>query len=214
MLDQADGLRRRNAGNALHAIHCRFEGAGDAARLAAALAAHGCKSLLIDASGRLLADAAPRPLFDWRAQLARGELAVMPAAFGAIWHASGFQDDTPLLLEAARSYDLLLIDNAVDAQVRPTLSAVRQDHVVSVGGSDASRLAAYAVLKTFAAQHESGRIFLLGDAAAQERVHAACRRFLDDAFCQRLERVAGERDEFATLAVRMLCEETGARART
>lgn len=214
MFDQAAGLRRRSAGHRLYAVHCRLAGGEDAARLAAALAVRGRTSLLVDTSGRLSAGAATQPLFDWREQLARGELAPLPAAFGAIWHAPGLQDDTLLLRAAARDYDLLLIDAAVDAEALLTLSGVRQDYVVAVGETEASRLAAYALLKTLASQADVGRVFLLGDTVAQERVYAACRRFLDDAFCQRIERVAEDGDEFATLAVRMVREETSACART
>ena len=214
MFDQAAGLRRRSTGPLLHAIHCRFEASGDAACLAAALAAHGRRSLLIHTRDTPLDAATPRPLFDWRAQLARGEIAPLPAAFGAVWHAPGLQEDTPLLHAAARAYDLLLIDAATDEAALLTLAAARQDHVIAVGQPEAARVAAYAVLKTLASQPAVSRVFLLGDAAAQERVHAACRRFLDDAFCQRIECVTEAGDEFATLAVRMMREETSVRART
>jgi hypothetical protein len=104
---------------------------------------------------------------------------------------------------------VLLLDAGADAQAFLPLAGARQDVVVELEATESSLLHAYALLKTLAGETGVGIIVLLGEADACARLHAACRRFLDTAFCQRIERLAGEGDEFSMLAVRMVREETG-----
>jgi hypothetical protein len=209
MADQAAGLRRRSALRPLHCIHCCFRSPDAIVRLADALHARGRLSLLVDASGRVLAGAATRALFGWREQLARGELNTLPAAFGAIWHAPGLDEDAPPLRVAAADYDVLLMDAGAGAQALLPLAGARQDVVVELEATEFSLVHAYALLKTLACEEGIGTVVLLGEAEACARLHAACRQFLDAAFCQRVQRLTGEGVEFTTLAVRMMREEPG-----
>jgi hypothetical protein len=205
--DQAAGLRRRSARLPLRAIHCFLDSPRSTHRLAAALHRQGWKVLLVDAGGRMFADSPARSLFDWRAQLERGQLHTLPLPHGDGWHAPGMSADAPALAPLARDYDCLLIDAAPDTlEARPLASAAHAI-VLEVPAGEAALLARYAFLKSVSAF--GAPVGLFGAAAACERLQAACRQFLDPAFAARVYSVAAELDAFAALAVRMAGEETG-----
>ncbi len=204
-IDQAAGLRRRNAGRAPFCIHCVSDSAATALRLAQALQGRGHRPLLVDARDRLFAGTATQALFDWTQQLARGRLFVLPLDEIAAWHAPGVAPDAPGLLQAAREHDVLVFDSspAQAATVPPGvpgfgLLAVRQDSLDIV----------YAVLKT-RAQSGAAAAILFGDAQACERVRTACARFLDATVAAAVTSIPDEDDAIAALAVRMAGEEQG-----
>ena len=183
-------------------------------RLAQAVHLRGCTALLVDARGRVFDDAPTRSLFDWRQQLARGQLHVLPAPYGGGWHAPGLPGEEPALVAAAEAYDCLVFDVGPDASGW-TLAAGAPARL-AIELNQGSLLHAYAMLKTLAQTGAASGVGLLGDPAACERLEAACRQFLDPAFAAGVVSVARELDGFAALAVRMADEEAslGARNKT
>lgn len=210
--DQAAGLRRRRARQPPHCIHCYFDAAESTPRLAQALHRRGWTSLLIDACGRIFADA-PRSLFDWKQQLERGQLHTLPMPYGEGWYAPGIQGDEPALMAAARGHDCVVFDVRPNAPDWSPLPGAAQAVILEVNAQPASTLRGYALLKTLAHSGASISIGLLGDAAACDHLLAACGRFLDPVFTRAVYSVAHEDDAFAALAVRMAHEETGLTAR-
>jgi hypothetical protein len=211
--DQAAGLRRRCALQPLRCIACFFDTAASTVRLAHALHRHGLTSLLVDTRGRVFADSPTRSLFDWRQQIARGQLHTLPLPFGDGWYAPGMQGDEPELRTLAQGYDCLLLDAGPDASEWTPLPGASHAIALEVDASHASMLQGYALLKTLSCRGGQTTVGLVGDAAACTRLQAACSAFLDPLFCRSLYSVAGEGDAFAALAVRMAGEETGLTAR-
>ncbi|MDZ7596402.1 MAG: hypothetical protein U0932_17310 [Thiobacillus sp.] len=210
--DQAAGLRRRRAQQPPHCIHCFFDAAESTPRLAQALHRRGWTSLLIDACGRVFADA-PRSLFGWAQQLERGQLHTLPMPYGEGWYAPGIRGDEPALMAAARGHDCVVFDVRPNAPDWTPLPGAARFVILEVNATHASTLQGYALLKTLAHSAASISIGLLGDAAACDHLLAACGRFLDPAFTRTVYSVAHEDDAFAALAVRMAHEETGLTAR-
>ncbi|OJW53864.1 hypothetical protein [Thiobacillus sp. 65-1402] len=209
--DQAAGLRRRSARQPLRCIQCFFDSAQSTSRLALALHQRGWTALLVDARGRLLADAPARSLFGWRQQLERGQLHTLPLSHGDGWHAPGARADDPALAGIAQGYDAVVFDAGRDglALMPGAVHAV----VIEVNAAHESMLRAYALLKTLSRADGVGSIGLLGAAAACDRVCAACSHFLDRRFAQAIYSAAHEDGLFAALAVRMACEEASLAAR-
>jgi hypothetical protein len=211
--DQAAGLRRRRTEQPPPCIHCFFDAAESTIRLAQALHQRGWTSLLIDACGRVFADSPTRSLFDWRQQIARGQLHTLPMPYGDGWHAPGMRADDPALTTVAQGYDCLLLDAGLDASDWTPLPGAAQTLILEVNATHVSMLHSYALLKTLSSLGGHASAGLLGDAGACARLQAACDQFLDSSFCRSLCSVAGEDDAFAALAVRMTSEETGPTAR-
>ena len=211
--DQAEGLRGRSDRLPLRALHCFFDSPRSTHRLAAALQRQGRKALLVDTGGRMFADSPARSLFDWRAQLERGQLHTLPLPHGDGWHAPGLRADAPTLARLAHAYDCLLIDAAPDAMAWRPLAGAAQAVVLEVPAGESALLARYAFLKAVSARGALAGVGLIGDAAACARLQAACGQFLDPAFAAGVYSVAAELDAFAALAVRMTSEETGRTAR-
>ena len=210
--DQAAGLRRRRAQQPPHCIHCFFDAAESTPRLAQALHRRGWTSLLIDACGRVFADA-PRSLFGWAQQLERGQLHTLPMPYGEGWYAPGIRGDEPALMAAAQDHDCVVFDVRPNAPDWTPLPGAARFVILEVNATHASTLQGYALLKTLAHSGASISIGLLGDAAACDHLLAACGRFLNPAFTRAVYSVAHEDDAFAALAVRMAHEETGLTAR-
>src|SRR5512139_98195 len=211
--DQAEGLRRRSARQPLRCIHCFFAAAASTVRLAQALHQRGWTSLLVDTRGRVWAGSPARSLFDWRQQIARGQLHTLPMPYGDGWHAPGMRADEPALTTVAQGYDCLLLDAGPDAPDWTPLPGAAQTLILEVNATHASMLHGYALLKTLSSLGGHASAGLLGDPGACARLQAACDQFLDPSFCRSLYSVAGEDDAFAALAVRMTSEETGPTAR-
>ncbi|HMA12292.1 MAG TPA: hypothetical protein VKO83_10420 [Steroidobacteraceae bacterium] len=211
--DQAEGLRRRSTRQPLRCIHCFFDAPESTVNLAQALHRRGWTSLLVDACGHVWADSPTRSLFDWRQQIARGQLHTLPMPYGGGWHAPGMRGDEPALTVAAQGYDCLLIDAGPDAADWMPLPGAAQTFILEANATHASMLHGYALLKTLSSLDGLAAIGLLGDAGACARLQAACDQFLEPSFCRTLYSVAGEDDAFAALAVRMTSEETGLAAR-
>jgi hypothetical protein len=211
--DQAAGLRRRRVQQPPCCIHGFFDSAESTRRLAQALHQRGWTSLLADTRGRVFADSPTRSLFDWRQQIARGQLQTLPQPYGDGWHAPGVQADEPALMTFARDYDCLLIDASLNAPDWTPLPGAAQILIIEMNASHASTLQGYALLKTLS--HLGSRVGagLLGDAATCNQLLAACKQFLDPAFALTVYSVAHEDDAFAALAVRMAKEETSLMAR-
>jgi hypothetical protein len=204
--DQAAGLRRRNAEQPLRCIHGFFHTPESTTRLAQALHRHGWTSLVVDSRGRLFANAPTQSLFDWRQQLARQQLHTQALPSGDGWHAPGLTANEPGLKAIAQRYDCLLFDASPDAPEWLPLPDMDQTVVLEVRAGQASMQQAYALLKTLAHLESRAGTALLGDAAACERLRAACRQYLDPKFVQAVHSVAHEDDAFAALAVRMADE--------
>jgi len=208
-VDQAAGLRRRNARQPVRCIHCFFDAAESTLKLASALQQRGWTSLLVDTRGRLFADSPTRSLFDWRQQIARGQLHTLPLVCGDGWHAPGIQGDEPALMPIARRYDGLLFDVGPGVSDWAPMPDAARIFIVEVNATHESMLHGYALLKTLS--HLEGRVSvgLLGDIGACDRLQGACGQFLDPAFNHAVYKAARELDAFAALAVRMADEETG-----
>lgn len=206
--DQAAGLRRRNAQQPLRCIHGFFDSAEATSRLAVALHQCGWTTLLVDTGGRVFADSPMRSLFDWRQQIARGQLHTLPMSYGNGWDAPGLRGDEPALARVAQEHDCLLIDAGHASDWTP-LPGAAQTLVIEASAAQASVLQGYALLKTLSSLGDGTSVGLLGDAAACARLQAACAQFLDPALCRNLYSVAGEVDAFAALAARMTSEEKG-----
>ena len=206
--DQAHGLRRRARLQPLRAIHCFFDAADSTVRLARALHRRGWTSLLVDTRARASADSPARSLFDWRQQIARGQLHTLPMAYGSRWHAPGLRGDEPALAGLAQGHDCLLLDEGHAPAWAPPPGAAHT-LVIEATATQASLLHGYALLKTLSALGGAASVGLLGDAGACDRLQAACAQFLDPAFCRAVYSVADEVDAFAALAARMTSEENG-----
>ena len=211
--DQAAGLRRRRDQQPPPCIHCFFDTAESAIRLAQALHRRGLSSLLIDACGRVFSDSPTRSLFDWKQQLERGQPLRLSMPYGDSWYAPGIRGDEPALMAVARDYDCVVFDACPDAPDWAPVPGAAQAVVLEVNATNASSLQGYARLKTLAHSGVSFSVGLLGDAAACDHLQAACKRFLDPAFGRTVYSVAREDDAFAALAVRMAHEETRSTAR-
>lgn len=207
--DQAAGLRRRQTGRPARCVHCVSALPAAVLRLLEALARQGQRTLLIDAHGRHVGHAA-RSLFDWRQQLARGQLQTLALPGGEGWHAPGIEADAPELAVLAARYDCLVFDHPLEANGVTVPLAGR--HTLALDVAQAQLKPAYRLLKTLAHHGCDADILLLGDAAACTRLEAACRQFLDPGRAQRIGSLAHETDAFAALASRMTGEETGPRA--
>ena len=206
--DQAQGLRRRARLQPLRAIHCFFDAVDSTVRLAHALHRRGWTSLLVDTRGRVPGDAPARSLFDWRQQIARGQLHTLPMAYGNRWQAPGLRGDEPALAGLAQGHDCLLLDAGHAPDWTP-LPGAAHTLVIEAHATEASLLHGYALLKTLSTLGGGAGVGLLGDAAACDRLQAACAQFLDPAFSRAVYSVAGEVDAFAALAARMTSEENG-----
>jgi hypothetical protein len=210
--DQAAGLRRRSARQPLRCIHCFSDSRESATRLALALHQRGGTVLLVDASGRTLADSSPRSLFDWRQQLARGQLQTLPMPYGDGWHAPGIRADEPALSRVAHGYDAVVFD-AGPGEDLVLMPGAAHAAVIEVVATLESMRHAYALLKSLFHAGAAPRVGLMGETAACEQVRAACAHFLDPQFAHAVCSVAHEDDAFAELAVRMVDEETSPSAR-
>jgi hypothetical protein len=194
-------------------MHVFFHSPDSTIRLAQALHWRGWTSLLIDTSGRMLADSTTQSLFDWRQQLARQQLHTQAMPHGDGWHAPGLRGDEPGLKTIARRYDCLLFDTSLETPAWHPLPDMDQTVILEVGDGQASMLRVYALLKTLAHLESRASIVLQGDAASCVRLQAACRQYLEPAFAQAVHSAANGDDAFAALAVRMAGEETRLTAR-
>lgn len=212
MADQAAGLRRRSTAQQARHLLVYSDAAECVIRLARALRERGRHTLVVDAGARLFGDAPARPLFDWRQQLARGRLHTIPLAGGEGWHAPGARADEVMRHAALQGYDTVLFDTD-EAAGASSLPAAPGAVIIEVHAAHASLFRAYGIVKSLAHVGAGGPIGLLGDAAACERVRAACGHFLGERVQERVYSAAQEDDAFAALAVRMAGEETSASAR-
>lgn len=169
--------------------------------------------LLVDAQERLFSALTTRNLFDWRRQLERGQLLTLPLPYGDGWRAGGVSADEPALSIAARRYDVVLFDTAVEDRELAAMPGATLAAAVEVHASADSLRHAYRVVKTLAQLPAVSGVGLLGDPAGCARVLAASSAFLAPAFSETVYSAAGEDDAFAALAVRMIAEETSLTAR-
>lgn len=210
--DQAAGLRRRRGRQPLRCTHCFFDSAESTHSLARALHRCGWTSLLVDPLGRACADAPVRSLFDWRQQLARGQLHTVLLPGGDGWHAPGVRADEPGLGDVAQNYDCLVFDADMNATGWAPMPGAAQTLVIETNAAHASLLWAYALIKTLARlPGVSANVFLLGDAAACDRLQAACEQFIGPSFGSCIHSVAHEDDAITALAVRMVDAEIESR---
>ena len=211
--DQAAGLRRRSTRQAFACIHCWFDSAESTVKLAQALYLRGATSLLVDTSGRVFADSPARSLFDWKQQLQRGQLRMLPQSYGDGWHAPGVRTDEPALLNMAHGYDQLVFDMTADRTDMALMPGATHAAIVEVQATDTSMLRAYARLKTLSHTKALISVGVLGDAAACDHVVAACHRFLELDFAPAIYSVAHEDNAFTALAARMAGGEADRRVR-
>ena len=206
--DQAAGLRRRNTQQPVRCIHCFFDAAASSTRLTHALHQLGQVCLLVDMCGRLFADSSTRSLFDWKQQLERRQLNMLPQVYGDGWYAPGLRVDAPNLHSAVQGYDGVVFDAGLIGIEQVFLPGTLNNVVIEVHPTGDSMQRAYSMLKTLSHTGNSLSIGLLGDAATCDHVQAACGHFLEQPFVQTIYSVAHEDDAFAALAVRMADEET------
>ncbi len=211
--DQAAGLRRRSARQAFACIHCWFDSAESSVKVAQALHLRGATSLLVDTCGRVFADSPARSLFDWKQQLQRGQLRMLPQSYGDGWHAPGVRADEPALLDLVRDYDQLVFDMTADRTDMVLMPGATHAVIIEVQATDASMLRAYAQLKTLSHVEAPVSVGVLGDTAACDHVVAACHRFLEPGFAQAIYSVAHEDNAFNALAARMAGGEASRLAR-
>lgn len=210
-VDQAAGLRRHRSGQAVRMIHCLSESTTTSFQLMQALHSKGLAALLVDTQGRLFTRSAPSSLFNWKQQLSRGQLHLLPLAHGDGWVAPGVRGDEATLHSAAQRYDCIVFDSPLDG----TALAANADHtvVIDVQPAPESMLHCYAMLKTLAAAGATCSVVLVGDVGACRHVRAACSHFLGQPFAQALYNDLHEDHAFSALAARMAGEETGRKAR-
>ncbi len=205
--DQAAGLRRRSMQQPVHCIHCFFDTGESSTQLVQALHQRGQVSLLVDMRGRLFIDPSTRNLFEWKQQLARGQLHTLPQTYGAGWYAPGVRADEPSFHCVEQGYDHLVFDAGpigTGVALRPnTLNTV----FIEIHPTDHSMQRAYSLLKTLAWAGDTLSIGLLGDAAACDHVLTAYSHFLEQPSTQVIYSAAHEDDGFAALAIRMEDEE-------
>ena len=206
--DQAAGLRRRNTRRLVRCFHVFFESSHATIRLAEALHRLGCSPLLVDRSGRLFGHLSARSLFDWRQQLARGELHTLPLSYAEGWYAPGALADEPAWVNVAHAYPHVVIDEGAVGSELALMPGAAPAVIIEVKTAHQSRLRAYALLKSLFRLKGISGIALVGEAADCDRVRAACAHFLDPSFAQGLFCGTHEDDAFAALAVRMVEEET------
>lgn len=211
--DQAAGLRRRKSRQPLRCIHGFFESPDASTRLAHALHRLGRTILLIDLNGRLFEAAAPRNLFDWKRQLERGQLHMLPQAYGGGWVAPGMPTDEAGLRDRLTGYDPVLFDAGRPDTAPGLMAGAIHGAVVEIGRSDESMRYAYAMIKTLMQRGGVSRIGLLGDAGACAQVQAACCHFIGQAMTSVLFDAAREDAPFVALAVRMAGDESRLAAR-
>src|SRR5512139_3241019 len=209
LADQAAGLRRRCARQPVRCIQCFFDSAESTAKLASELHQRGWALLLVDTRGGAFADFHAQSLFDWRQQIARGQLHTLPMGYGEGWYAPGIQGDEPALMTIAQRYDGILFN--VGPKVYDCTPMPGADHtfIIEVSATHESMLHGYALLKTLFHLESRVSVGLLGDAVACDRLQQACKQFLDPSFSDAIYRVEQGVDAFAMLAVRMTGEETG-----
>ena len=206
--DQAAGLRRRHARQSAHHIHCFFNAAVSSTLLMQALHQQGQTVLLVDMHGRLFADQPARSLFDWKQQLARGQLHTWPQPGGYGWYAPGIRLDAPHFQTALRHYDCVLFDaGPIGNDIALTPGALNT-LVIEIEASTDSMMRAYRLLKTLSHAGNSPKIGLAGDAMACAHVLAACCHFLGQYFARDIYNAARKDDALAALAGRMTNEET------
>lgn len=207
--DQVAGLRRRNARVPIACIYCFFDTAEWMGKLATSLHQAGRTSLLIDRRGRLFGSAQTRSLFNWKQQLERGELHILPLNPGEGWHAPGVRADDPALRDVARAYDHLLFDEEPGGAALILMPDAYHAFLVEVRATKSSMLRAYTLLKTLSHHVEAGmNVKLLGDPTACAQVLGAASHFLPQPFVQAIDCVAHADTAFSALAVRMPGEET------
>jgi hypothetical protein len=219
-VDQAAGLRRRNRQQLPHCIHCFVDTAESTLNLARALHQQGQRCLLVDGQGRMFTDASTRSLFDWKTQVARGQLNTLPLAFGEAWVAPGVRAAEPGLRHLAQSYDLILFDCAPETAELDAMPDARITLVADVHADAPAMQHVYARLKTLSAMAEVVGVHLQGDPLACRQVRAACCHFLSPEFAHGIHctagepaRTAGAIDANNVLAVRMASGGTGATTR-
>lgn len=206
--DQAAGLRRRRAAQPALFVSCHLDSPSVSVRLAQALRRHGSTVLLVDLLGRQFADAPTRSLFDWPHQLARKQLNTLPQPYGDGWLAAGLRLDAPDLCGALAGYDCVVFDAGPLRDEVSLPSGARHACLIAVEADSASQEQAYRLLKTVSRTDNSTTVLLLGEAENCVTVLAACRRFLEQGFIKRVNRLADEDDAFDRLAGRMAHEET------
>lgn len=211
--DQAAGLRRRRSSRAARYLHCLSDSTATCMGLTQALHQKGLATLLIDTLGRQFAPSSPRSLFDWKQQLARGQMHLLSLAHGDGWVAPGVQADDPALQRVAQSYDCVVFDRLPDGAGLDWMTGAEHVLVLAVQFTPDSMLKIYAVLKTLAGMDGVREVILWGEAEACDHVRAACSHFLGQQFAQAIYNDLHEDHAFAGLAARMASEETGRKAR-
>lgn len=210
--DQAAGLRRRT-GSVPRCIHCFSSTGATGVRLAAALQHHGWNVLRVDTVARTPGQVPARSLFDWRLQLARAQLSLLPTAYGDAWHAPGVQTDVPEFAALARQYDALLLDADSRCETWMPMPGADNRIVIELAADTAALRQAYALLKTLCSEQAGCKVSLVGDGLASRRLLDAVGRFLGAACTRTVVCFAHEVEPFAALAIRMAGEEKGRSAR-
>lgn len=210
--DQAAGLRRRQ-GSAPRCIHCFSSSGATGVRLAVALHRCGWNVLRVDTVARASNRMPARSLFDWRRQLARRQVSLLPMAHGDAWHAPGMQADVPEFATLAPHYDALLleVDSCCDAW--RAMPGADNRIVIELAADTLALRQAYALVKTLCSEQAGCEVSLVGDALACRRLQDAAERFLGASCAQTLSCFAHEIEPFAALAIRMAGEEKGHDAR-
>lgn len=210
--DQAAGLRRR-AGAVPRCIHCFSSTGATGVRLAEALRPYDWNVLRVDTIARAPGQVPARSLFDWRLQLARAQVSLLPTAYGDAWHAPGGQADVLEFATLARQYDAVLLDADSRCHAWKPMPGADNRIVIELAADTAALRQAYALLKTLCSEQAGCEVSLVGDGLACRRLQDAVRRFLDVSCTQTLSCFAHEVEPFAALAIRMAGEEKGRRAR-
>lgn len=204
--DQAAGLRRRQAGRQARRVYVVSAAPNTVRRLLEAGARLGVRALMIDAYGRHLARQ-PQSLFDWRQQLASGQLHTIALGNSEGWWAPGAWTAGPELAVLSARYDWLIFDAPPDAI--EALTHLGAGDLLALDVAETSLASFYRLLKTLASHAHAASVVLFGQPAACAHLEAACRRFLGVAYAQKIGNLARETDAIRVLAVRMAGEETG-----
>lgn len=211
--DQAAGLRRMRHAQSPTCISIFFTEPAAVLLLMQALNGQGKAPLLVDTIGRQGVSAGTRSLFDWRRQVEKMQLLIVPLAHGDGFSAEGAAAGEPAIVGAAGAYDVVLFDAGPVGAAVNLAYGVSQHLLLQVGDDARSLEGGYSLLKSRPLVGHTGEVLLSGSPSACQRLIAAARHFLGEQTASRIWTAGSDDPHFVALAARIAAEEAGRQAR-
>ena len=205
--DQAAGLRRMRHAQSPTCISIFFAEPAAVFLLMQALHGHGKALLLVDTIGRQGVSARTRSLFDWRRQVEKMQLLIVPLAHGDGLSAEGAAAGEVAVIGAAGAYDIILFDAGPVGAAVNLAHGVTQHLLLQVNDDAQSLERAYALLKSLPLLGHTGDVLLSGSPGACQRLITAARHFLGEQTSSRIWTAGGDDPHFVALAARIAAEE-------